>query len=97
MFAPNAGASNTPRIRCPYCQSPYRQVKWGHTPAGSQKYRCHACCRVYTPARKFNGYTEEIRRAAVEMYQRGHKFRHIARLLGVHHQSVVNWVHRRTA
>src|SRR5262249_42018135 len=79
-------------IRCPHCRSPHRQIKWGRTPAGSQKYRCHACVRVYTPARKEPGHPPEVRQAALRLHREGHNYRSIGRLLGVHRQSVVKWV-----
>jgi transposase-like protein len=78
--------------RCPHCRSPHRQVKWGRTPAGSQKFRCHACERVYTPHKKPYGHPQDTRQAAVQMYIDGANVRQIARTLGVNHQSVSNWV-----
>lgn len=38
------------------------------------------------------GYAANIRTQAVKMYVDGLNFRRIARLLGVHHQTVINWV-----
>ncbi len=38
------------------------------------------------------GYAEEVREKAVRMYVEGNNFRRIGRLLGVNHQSVVNWI-----
>jgi len=35
-----------------------------------------------------------MRRAAVQMHLNGIQLRRIARQLGVHHQSVANWVNR---
>jgi transposase-like protein len=80
------------QTRCPHCRSPYRQIKWGRTPAGSQKYRCQDCLRVYTPHRKPYGYPEDVRQTAVQMYVEGANLRQIARALGVNHQSVSNWI-----
>ena len=80
------------QARCPHCGSPYRQIKWGRTPAGSQKFRCHNCVRVYTPNRKQYGHPLVTRQAAVRMYIDGANLRQIARALGVNHQSVSNWV-----
>jgi len=85
---------NAFQILCPCCRSPYRQIKWGRTPTGSQRYRCQVCRRVYTPAPRKRGYPEEMRRAAVQMHLNGIQLRRIARQLGVHHQSVANWVNR---
>jgi len=79
---------------CPHCHSSHRQIKWGRTSAGSQKYRCHGCERVYTPMRKSCGYSVETCEAARRMYEEGQSCRRIALLLGVHHQSVINWIYR---
>jgi len=79
-------------FRCPHCQSPHRQIKWGRTPAGSQKIRCHDCGRIYTPAPKRTGHPQETRLEAIRLYRAGLNCRAVARSLGVHHQSVVNWL-----
>lgn len=60
--------------------------------SGSQKYRCHACQKVYNPAPKKQGYDPEKRCMALKMYVDGLGFRRIGRLIGVNHQSVVNWI-----
>jgi transposase-like protein len=79
-------------IQCPHCSSSERQTKSGHTRTGSQRYRCKECQRIYTPEPKPLGYPEETRREAVRLYLEGTNFRRIGRVLGVNHQSVVNWV-----
>src|SRR2546423_5883097 len=82
---------------CPHCQSSVRQIKYGCTPAGSRKWQCHACKRVYTPQRKVRGFSPETRHQAVKMYLEGINFRRIGRLLGVSHQAAVNWVNAYSA
>jgi transposase-like protein len=79
-------------IQCPHCASPEQQTKSGHTRTGSQRYKCRDCQRIYTPDPKPLGYPEETRREAVRLYLEGTNFRRIGRILGVNHQSVVNWV-----
>jgi transposase-like protein len=79
-------------IQCPHCSSSEQQTKSGHTRTGSQRYRCKECQRIYTPEPKPLGYPEETRREAVRLYLEGTNFRRIGRVLGVNHQSVVNWV-----
>lgn len=68
------------------------QVKDGLTGAGSQRVRCRACGKRYTPTPKPTGYATDLRTQALKMYVDGLNFRRIARLLGVHHQTVINWV-----
>ena len=78
--------------QCPHCSSSEQQTKSGHTRTGSQRYKCKECRRIYTPDPKPLGYPDETRREAVRLYLEGTNFRRIGRVLGVNHQSVVNWV-----
>jgi transposase-like protein len=81
--------------RCPACQSTARQVKNGRNESGSQRYRCGACGRKYTPAPTAYGYDAATRERAVRLYADGMNLRRIARTLGVvhqMHQTVANWV-----
>ncbi len=79
-------------VQCPHCASSESQIKSGHTRTGSQRYKCKDCRRIYTPDPKPLGYPEQIRREAVRLYLEGTNFRRIGRILGVNHQSVVNWI-----
>jgi transposase-like protein len=83
--------------QCPHCQQPSRQVKVGHTKAGSQRYQCQYCQRRYTPQPKEQGYPEQIRQQAIRLYVDGMNLRRIARHLGVVHQTIANWVQAYTA
>jgi|SRR5687768_11941053 len=78
--------------QCPHCASSEQQTKSGHTRTGSQRYKCRECRRIYTPDPKPLGYPDETKREAVRLYLEGTNFRRIGRVLGVNHQSVVNWV-----
>ena len=78
--------------QCPHCQRTEHQVKAGLNASGSQRYLCKACQRKYTPEPNLNGYADEMRQQAVEMYVDGLNLRRIARLLKVSPQSVANWV-----
>jgi transposase-like protein len=77
---------------CPHCHSSERQNRAGQTAAGSQRYRCCFCQRKYTPDPKLQGCAPAVRRRAVQWYVDGMNLRRIGRHLGVHHQSVANWV-----
>jgi len=76
---------------CPYCKINENQVKIGFNASGSQRYRCKSCGRKYTPEPKEQGYPEGLHQQAVQWYVDGMNFRRIARHLGVHHQTVINW------
>jgi transposase-like protein len=78
--------------QCPHCTSKEQQTKSGHTRTGSQRYKCRECQRIYTPHPKPLGYPDQTKREAVRLYLEGTNFRRIGRILGVNHQSVVNWV-----
>ena len=83
--------------KCPYCQRQEKQVKNGLNPSGSQRYRCKECQRNYTPAPSAQGYPVTVREQAIKLYVDGMNLRRIARILGVNHQSVANWVAQHTA
>jgi transposase-like protein len=79
---------------CPHCGSSFRQIRYGSSPAGTRKWRCHDCRRVYTlpEEHKVRGYPRALKERAVRMYADGLNFRRIGRLLGVSHQTVIDWV-----
>jgi transposase-like protein len=79
-------------ITCPHCGSPGDVRKWGRNRAGTQRYRCTACRRYFTPAPKEQGHGAAVHEQAVRLYLEGMSLRAIGRLLGVVHQSVANWV-----
>ena len=77
---------------CPRCYERTRQARDGRTPAGSQRFRCGSCGCRYTPFPKDQGYEEEVRFQALQLYLEGHSLREIGRLLNVNHQSIANWM-----
>ena len=80
------------RPLCPRCDKRTRQARDGRTPAGSQRYRCGVCGCRYTPLPKEQGYEEEIRFQALQLYLEGRSLREVGRLLNVNHQSIANWM-----
>jgi transposase-like protein len=81
---------NTPH--CPHCGTATKVRKWGHNRAGTQRFRCLACQRSFTPAPKEQGHGVAVHDHAIQLYLEGMSLRGIGRLLGVVHQSVANWV-----
>lgn len=77
---------------CPTCGSRHRQVKIGTTLAGKQRFRCRDCTRSYVLAPTPRGYDPSLRQQAIRLYLEQNGFRRIGRLLGIHPQTVVNWV-----
>ena len=79
-------------MKCPKCKQAQQQYKNGKTKAGSQRYRCSGCGCSYTPEKKAQGYGKAFRQKAVKLYIDGAGLRCIGRQLGIHHQTVANWV-----
>lgn len=83
---------DTHRPACPRCYKATRQARDGRTSAGSQRFRCGACGCRYTPRPKDQGYDEEVRFQALQLYLEGRSLREVGRILGVNHQSIANWM-----
>ena len=49
-------------MRYKICKKEDKQVKAGKTKAGSQKYKCKHCGKVYTPKQKGRKYSEETKK-----------------------------------
>ena len=79
-------------MKCPKCGEKKHQHKNGKTQAGSQRYRCYACGQSYTPEKKEQGYGTALRQKAIKMYIDGSGLRRTGRQLGIHHQTVANWI-----
>jgi transposase-like protein len=77
---------------CPACQQNHYVIKSGYNRTRTQRYRCQHCQRYFTPEPKPIGYDAETRRRAIQLYLEGTSYRAVGRLLGVHNQSVINWV-----
>jgi len=77
---------------CPRCKQTKRQNKTGQTESGSQRYLCMYCSKKYTPDPKMQGYPDEVRKQAMQMYVDGMNLRRIGRQLGIHHRTVSLWV-----
>jgi transposase-like protein len=77
---------------CPHCHQDQYVIKSGLNHTGSQRYRCQSCRRYFTPDPKPEGYEVSVRTQALKLYLEGTSFRAIGRLLGLHHQTVSNWI-----
>ena len=85
--------SETERPACPRCEQTRPVVKAGlNNKGGNQRYRCQKCQRYFTVNPWPKGYDPKLREQAVSLYLEGVSLRAIGRQLGVHHQSVANWV-----
>ena len=61
-------------MACPTCGIERYQVRDGKTAAGSQRLRCSACGKRYTPQPKAQGYEPAIKAAALRMVTDGYQF-----------------------
>ena len=78
---------------CPYCTEATLVIRFGYNRTGTQRYQCTTCQRVFTPDPKAVGVAAVTRQEALQLYLAGMSLRKIGKHLGVHHQSVANWVH----
>jgi transposase-like protein len=79
--------------RCPYCGQTRSVVKAGlNNKGGNQRLRCQKCQRYFTQQHWPHGYDPSLREQALKLYLEGMSLRGIGRVLGVHHQSIANWI-----
>ena len=67
-------------------------IKSGLNRSGTQRFRCQNCQRYFTPNPKPLGYDHQIRHLALKIHLEGTSYRATGRLLGIHNQTVINWV-----
>ncbi len=77
-------------MKCISCKS-NEKIKNGIV-KGKQRYRCKNCGRNYTVEEKSSSPSSSIKRMSLMMYLEGLGFHSIARLLGVSHVSVLQWI-----
>lgn len=85
--------ANTTKPQCPYCGQTAPVVRAGlNNKGGNQRHRCQRCRKYFTHQHWPKGHDPYLREQAMRMYLEGVSLRGIGRILGVHHQSVANWV-----
>ncbi|GAB1470730.1 hypothetical protein MASR2M66_16080 [Chloroflexota bacterium] len=67
----------------PKCEKTTHQHKIGKTKAVSQRFRCYFYGGSYTPEKKQQGYSANIRQKATHFYVDGMGLRRMGRQLGV--------------
>lgn len=79
--------------KCPYCGQTRPVVKAGlNNKGGNQRLRCQKCQRYFTLRHWPLGHDPSLREQALHLYLEGMSLRGIGRVLGVHHQSIANWI-----
>ena len=79
-------------MKCKKCNEEKNQIKAGKTKAGSQRYKCKICGKVYTPNPKERNYSEEIKKQAIRLYMEGNSSRAVGRMLGIGKNMCLYWV-----
>ncbi len=83
------------RPACPNCGQTRGVVRAGlNNKGGNQRLRCQKCQRYFTEQHWPKGYDRALREQALKLYLEGVSLRAIGRVLGVHHQSVANWINQ---
>jgi tetratricopeptide (TPR) repeat protein/transposase-like protein/transcriptional regulator with XRE-family HTH domain len=77
---------------CPRCHQTEEIIKSGKNRSGSQRFRCRACQLYFTPQPSIRQPDPARKAQALALVEQGMSYRHIARQLGVHHQTVSAWI-----
>ncbi|MBA3921931.1 MAG: IS1 family transposase, partial [Nostocaceae cyanobacterium] len=77
-------------MKCPHCEST-QTSKNGHRRA-KQNYLCKHCGRQFLESYSSKGYSDDAKNICIKMYLDGMGFRAIARVTGISHNTVINWV-----
>ena len=77
-------------MNCPRCGSE-NNCKNGLN-KGNQRYLCKDCKYTYSTSKYRKNYSDAEKKEALRYHNEGNGFRRIERLLGMSHNSVINWV-----
>jgi transposase-like protein len=77
---------------CPGCQQTTEIIKSGKNRSGSQRFHCRTCQLYFTPRPSVRQPDQARKAEALALAEQGMSYRHIARQLGVHHQTVGAWI-----
>jgi tetratricopeptide (TPR) repeat protein/transcriptional regulator with XRE-family HTH domain len=87
-----AGTWSSVLPACPGCQQTGEVLKSGKNRSGSQRFRCRTCQLYFTPQPSIQQPDQARKARALALAEQGMSYRHIARQLGVHHQTVSAWI-----
>ena len=86
------GAWSSVLPACPRCHQVGEILKSGKNRSGSQRFRCCTCQLYFTPQPSIREPDQARKAQALALAEKGMSYRHIARKLGVHHQTVSAWI-----
>lgn len=82
-------------LECLYCQSIH--IRKNGKKRGKQNYHCKNCDRQFINSYSVRGYSSEIKERCLKLYWEGMSYRAIERETGVSHNTVINWVKKKTS
>ncbi len=59
---------------------------------GKQNHICVACSRQFIEPAQPRGYSDDVKRLCLRMYVNGMGIRGIARVTGITHPTIINWI-----
>lgn len=74
-------------LRCTHCSS-NDLVKNGHSPNGTQRWRCNRCKKSFRFAYRYNACKPGVKAVIIEMTLNGSGVRDIGRVLGISKDTV---------
>jgi transposase-like protein len=78
-------------MECPECKS--NHINKNGRKKGKQNYLCVNCGRQFLDSYESRrGYAPEVKQKCLKMYVNGMGFRAIARVTGLHHTTIIDWV-----
>ena len=77
-------------MHCPKCQS--SRLKKNGFRRGKQCRQCKDCGHQFVENPTSNAYHPEVKKLCLKMYLNGMGFRAIARVTGIDHTTIINWV-----
>jgi transposase-like protein len=77
-------------MNCPRCKSE-NYLKAGFVQT-RQRYRCKECNYLYSVVKKATAKTNDLKRLAIELYLEGIGINSLARIFGVSHVTVQQWM-----
>lgn len=77
---------------CPQCHQTTEILRSGKNRSGSQRFRCRACQLYFTPQPSIREPDQAQKIQVLALAEQGMSYRHIARQLNIHHQTVSAWI-----
>ena len=77
-------------MQCPECGS--QHIRKNGNRRGKQNHICVNCGRQFIDHYQPRGYSDDVKRLCLRMYVNGIGIRGIARVTGIAHTTIINWI-----